>query len=150
MQTNNQVLRAMVESEEVSLQATAEVREGFCCSKWDRKVIPQFRGQPLDISTALRHYYNVVQQEQQSACRQLSTKGLQETPWSPIASHVSSNKAEDVTVHLLLSGLSTGEDRHYLASKLLNHLFGLGHIWTTGGPGARCGPHLHLMRPPAG
>ena len=33
MQTNNQVLRAMVESEEVSLQATAEAREGFCCSK---------------------------------------------------------------------------------------------------------------------
>ena len=35
-----QVLRAMVESEEVSLQATAEAREGFCCSKCDREVIP--------------------------------------------------------------------------------------------------------------
>ena len=33
MQTNKHVLRAMVESEEVSLQATAEAREGFCCSK---------------------------------------------------------------------------------------------------------------------
>ena len=30
MQTNKQVLRAMVESEEVSLQATAEDRERFC------------------------------------------------------------------------------------------------------------------------
>ena len=28
---------AMVESEEVSLQATAEAREGFCCSKCDRE-----------------------------------------------------------------------------------------------------------------
>ena len=35
MQTNNQVLRAMVESEEVSLQATAEAREGFCCRSFD-------------------------------------------------------------------------------------------------------------------
>ena len=33
----------MVESEEVSLQATeAEARERFCCSKCDREVIPQF------------------------------------------------------------------------------------------------------------
>ena len=37
MQTNKQVPRAMVESEEVSLQATAEAREGFCCSKRDRE-----------------------------------------------------------------------------------------------------------------
>ena len=45
MQTNKQVLRAMVESEEVSLQATAEARERFCCSKCDGEVIPQFGGQ---------------------------------------------------------------------------------------------------------
>ena len=44
MQSNKQVLRAMVESEEVSLQATTEAREGFCCSKCDREVIPQFWG----------------------------------------------------------------------------------------------------------
>ena len=37
MRTNNLVLRAMVESEEVSLQATAEAREGFCCSKCENK-----------------------------------------------------------------------------------------------------------------
>ena len=42
MQTNKQVLRAMVESEEVSLQAMAEAREGFCCSKCDKEFIPQF------------------------------------------------------------------------------------------------------------
>ena len=48
MQTNKrskQVLRAMVESEEVSLQATAEAREGFCFSEWDREFIPQFGAQ---------------------------------------------------------------------------------------------------------
>ena len=53
MQTNKQVLRAMVESEEVSLQATAEAREGFCCSKCDREIIPQFggrRGNGLELS----------------------------------------------------------------------------------------------------
>ena len=50
MQTNNQVLRAMVESEEVSLQATAEAREGFCCSKCDREVVPQFGGQEGKLS----------------------------------------------------------------------------------------------------
>ena len=50
MRTNNQVLRAMVESEEVSVQATAEAREGFCCSKCDREVIPQFGGQEGKLS----------------------------------------------------------------------------------------------------
>ena len=50
MQTNKQVLRAMVESEEVSLQATAEARERFCCSKCNREVIPQFGGTLLAYS----------------------------------------------------------------------------------------------------
>ena len=50
MQSNKQVLRAMVESEEVSLQATAEAREQFCCSKCDREVIPQFGGQEGEFS----------------------------------------------------------------------------------------------------
>ena len=50
MQTSNQVLRAMMESEEVSLQATAEAREGFCCSKCDREVVPQFEGQEGKLS----------------------------------------------------------------------------------------------------
>ena len=50
MQTNNQVLRAMVESEEVSLQTMAEAREGFCCSKFDRDIIPQFGGQDGELS----------------------------------------------------------------------------------------------------
>ena len=40
----------MVESEEVSLQATAEAREGFCCSKCDREVISQFGGQEGKLS----------------------------------------------------------------------------------------------------
>ena len=44
MQSNKQMLRAMVESDEMSLQATAEAREGFCCFKYDREVIPQFGG----------------------------------------------------------------------------------------------------------
>ena len=39
------IARAMVESEEVSLQTTAEAGEGFCCSKRDREIIPQFGGQ---------------------------------------------------------------------------------------------------------
>ena len=50
MQTNIQVLRAMVESEEMSLQATAEASEGFCCSKCDREVIQQFWGQEGKLS----------------------------------------------------------------------------------------------------
>ena len=40
----------MMESEEVSLQATAEAREGFCCSKCDREVVPQFGGQEGKLS----------------------------------------------------------------------------------------------------
>ena len=51
MQINKQVLRAMVESEEVSLQATAEAREGFCCSKCDRETIPHFEGQEGELSS---------------------------------------------------------------------------------------------------
>ena len=39
-----------MDSEEVSLQATAEAREGFCCSKCDREVIPQFGGQEGKLS----------------------------------------------------------------------------------------------------
>ena len=50
MQVNEQVLWAMVESEEVSLQTTAEAREGFCCSKCDREFIPQFGGQEGKLS----------------------------------------------------------------------------------------------------
>ena len=40
----------MMESEEVSLQATAEAREGFCCSKCNREVVPQFGGQECKFS----------------------------------------------------------------------------------------------------
>ena len=36
----------MVESEEVSLQATAEARQGFCCGR----EIPQFWGQEGELS----------------------------------------------------------------------------------------------------
>ena len=54
MQSNKQVLRAMVESEEVSLQATAEARERFCCSKCDREVIPQFGSQEGEFSGTSR------------------------------------------------------------------------------------------------
>ena len=50
MQTNKQVLRTMMKSEEVSLQATAEAREGFCCSECDREVVPQFGGQEAELS----------------------------------------------------------------------------------------------------
>ena len=52
MQTNTrkQVLRAMVESEELSLQATAEAGEGFCSSECDREVIPPFGGQEGELS----------------------------------------------------------------------------------------------------
>ena len=38
----------MVESEEVSLQAMTETREGFCCSKYNREIIPLFGGQEGD------------------------------------------------------------------------------------------------------
>ena len=44
----------MVESEEVSLQATAEARERFCCSKCDREVVPQFGGQEGEFSGTSR------------------------------------------------------------------------------------------------
>ena len=48
----------MVESEEVSLQATAEARERFCCSKCDREVVPQmewmeWNGMSMDFSCSL-------------------------------------------------------------------------------------------------
>ena len=39
-----------METEEVRLQATAEAREGFCCSKCDRENIPQFGGQEGELS----------------------------------------------------------------------------------------------------
>ena len=50
MQSNKRVQRVMVGSEEVSLQASGESREGFCCSKCDREIIPQFGGQEREWS----------------------------------------------------------------------------------------------------
>ena len=49
MQTNNHVLWATVESEAMSLQTTAEAREGFCCSKCSREFIPQFGDQEGEL-----------------------------------------------------------------------------------------------------
>ena len=40
----------MVESEEVSLQTTAEAMEWVCCSKCDREIIPQFGGQERELN----------------------------------------------------------------------------------------------------
>ena len=46
------MLRAMVESEEVSPQTTAVAREWVCCSKCDREFIAQFGGQKGELSKA--------------------------------------------------------------------------------------------------